>query len=208
MQKRDIDFLFEMGSLRFINRAWRQFLGADFANLAEHTLRVIWISLAIAKNEKGVDLNKILKMALVHDIGESRTGDVDYVSRQYTERKESQAVSDILKDTSVEEDFPAIWAEYEERKTLEAKIVKDADNLDVELELVEQGTRGNPMPKKWYKMRNAVARQKLFVTKTGKKLYSNILKSDPDHWHLSAPNRFNAGDYALKKPKSSKPESK
>lgn len=173
-------------------------MGADFANLAEHTLRVIWIASIIAKNEKNVDFDKVLKLALVHDIAESRTGDVDYVSRQYTERKEEKAITDILKNTSLGEDFPKIWAEYEERKTLEAKIVKDADNLDVEMELAEQGSRGNPMPKKWHKMRSDVATSKLFVTKTGRELYRKILKSDPDGWHLNAPNRFNAGDYSKK----------
>lgn len=196
MKKQDIDFLLEIGSLRFIKRSWSRFLGTDFANLSEHTLRVMWISLVIAKNEKNADLNKVLRMALVHDITESRTGDVDYVSRQYTERNETKAIKDMLKNTSLEQDFVAVWHEYEERKCLEAKIVKDADNLDVEFELIEQESRGNPMPQKWHKIRSSVATQKLFVTKTGQELYRKILKADPDNWHLSAPNRFNSGDYS------------
>jgi len=201
MKKRDLDFLFEIGANRFIKRSWTRFLGTDFANLSEHTLRVIWISLVIAKNEKNVDLDKVLKMALVHDITESRTGDVDYLSRQYTERNEVKAISDILEKTSLEPDFIELWHEYEERKCPEAKIVKDADNLDVELELIEQESRANPLPKKWHKMRSKVATQKLFVTKTGQELYKKILKADPDNWHVAGPNRFNKGDYSAKKKK-------
>ena len=51
-QKRDLELLYEMGCLRFINRAWSQFLGSKFANLAEHHFRVIWLSKILAKIEK------------------------------------------------------------------------------------------------------------------------------------------------------------
>lgn len=50
MQK-DIDFLFEIGSLRSIARTWNEFLGKDVANVAEHTIRVAWIALTLAKYE-------------------------------------------------------------------------------------------------------------------------------------------------------------
>ena len=44
-----------------------------------HTLRVAWIATIIAKNESNADLAKVVKMALVHDIAESRTGDTHYL---------------------------------------------------------------------------------------------------------------------------------
>ena len=73
----DINFIFEMGSIRFIDRMWRRFLNGDFATLSDHHFRVFWIAMVIASHEKGVDTGKIAKMALVHDIAESRAGDVD-----------------------------------------------------------------------------------------------------------------------------------
>lgn len=39
MAKRDIEFLFEMGSIRLIDRMWRRFHQKDFANLAQDTLK-------------------------------------------------------------------------------------------------------------------------------------------------------------------------
>src|SRR6185312_6928138 len=128
----DINFLFEMGNIRFIERMWRRFLHDDFANVAEHHFRVFWIAMVIAANEGGVDTGKIAKLCLLHDITESRTGEVDYISRQYVERKEEMAIRDMLAGTSVENEFFALWEEYEQRETLEAKIAKDADNLDVD----------------------------------------------------------------------------
>ena len=95
--KPDINFLYEIGTIRYIDRMWKRFLNADFENLAEHHFRVAWIALVIAKHEKVDNTDKILKMALVHDIAESRTGDVDYLSRQYVERNEELGIKDILK---------------------------------------------------------------------------------------------------------------
>lgn len=78
---KDLDFLYEMGCIRFIQRTWKHFLNADFQNLAEHHFRVAWIALMLAKLEKAQNADKILKMALVHDLAESRTGDVNYLQR-------------------------------------------------------------------------------------------------------------------------------
>lgn len=74
--ERDIELLYEIGALRFIPRQWTRFLNAVFANLAEHHLRVMWTAMVIAKREHA-DIEKVLKIALVHDIAESRTGDAD-----------------------------------------------------------------------------------------------------------------------------------
>ena len=189
MNNRDVEFLYEIGTLRFIQRTWKQFMNPDFANLAEHTLRVAWIAMVIAKNEKGANLDKVVKTALVHDIAESRTGDVHYLSRQYTIRKEDLAIKDMLKNTSLEKEFITLWQEYEDRKSIEAKIVKDADNIDVDLELMEQKSRGNTLPGKWQTMRKTAIRKKLF-TKSAGKIWDLLHTTDPDSWHFNANHRF------------------
>ena len=74
-QKRDLEFIYEMGSLRFIERAWKRYLNPDFQNLAEHHLRVAWIALVLANKEGVKNTDKVLKFAIMHDIAESRTGD-------------------------------------------------------------------------------------------------------------------------------------
>lgn len=191
--KRDLEFLYEIGSMRYVQRAWRQFLNADFQNESEHTMRVIWIALVIANHEKNVNIEKIIKIALVHDVAESRTGDLHHVSRQYSKRDERKAITDILGNTILEKDFLELWNEYEKRVTIEAKIVKDADNLDVDLELQEQAVRGHALKKMWQEMRINVC-HKLY-TKTAKKLWNEIQNSNPHDWHFHARNRFNEGDW-------------
>lgn len=189
---RDIEFLYEMGTLRYIPRMWRQFLNKDFANLSEHIFRVMWISVIIAKHE-GANIDKVIKMALVHDIAESRNSDVHYLSRMYTDRNEEKAINDILKDTIIEQDFKNAIDEYEERKSLEAKIVKDADNLDCDMELQEQYVNGVAIKKDLQEIRNYVG-DNLF-TETGKKMWHQIQNSNPHDWHVMGNNRFTQGDW-------------
>lgn len=188
--KRDIDFLFEMGSMRFLERTWKRFLGADFANVSEHTFRVVWIAMILAKYEKAKNIERIALMALIHDVAESRTGDVNYLYRCYTERKENEALEDIFDKTSISDDMKKIWEEYAGRKSIESEIVKDADVLDVEMELCEQRSKGNKIGSIWSKERDKHIKSKL-LTKTAKIFWEEIRKADPHSWHFNGRNMFN-----------------
>lgn len=191
--ERDIDLLFEIGSLRFTDRTWKQFMRCQVANNAEHSFRVAWLALLIARKERANE-QTVLKMALLHDLSETRTGDVNYVARMYTERDDDTAYRDILANTSLEQDFGALAVEYKARETIEAKVVKDADNLEVDLEIQELISQGSKMAEKWVADRRAGVYPKLH-TETAKKLFDAIYGADPDSWHKNARNRFNAGDF-------------
>lgn len=181
---RDVDFLFEIGTLRYHLRTWNQFLNPNAQSLTEHTFRVAWIAMVIAKHEGITDISKVMKMALIHDIGESRSVDVNYLSRQYADRHEHQAANDTLDGTSLCEDFMSYWHEYEDRQSLEAKIVKDADILEVELELKELEAMGNTLREALSQSRQNVVEEKLF-TESGKKMWHEIQNADPHNWHLA-----------------------
>ena len=56
---RDLEFLYELGSLRNMQRGCRQHLGVDCANDLEHTMRVVFLALAIGRREGNIDENKI-----------------------------------------------------------------------------------------------------------------------------------------------------
>lgn len=151
--KRDTELLFEIGTLRYLDRVWRQFLSPNVANCAEHIFRVTWIALTLAKLEKKGNHEKIMKMALAHDLPETRTGDVHYISRQYTKRHEDMAIADLFADTIHQAEMVELLAEYEERKTIEAQIVKDADYLDAELEMAELRSQGQALGSVWTESR-------------------------------------------------------
>lgn len=191
----DVNFLFEIGNIRRIKRMGNRFLGAFQADLADHHFRVFWIAMIIAAHEKNVDTGKIAKLALIHDIAESRTGDVDYLARQYVERNEELAIKDMVANTALETEALVLWHEYEDRKSLEAKIVKDADNLDVDFELAESQATGNELPKLWHEHRKERA-EKLY-TETAKALYAELdsKNTSPHAWHFEGRNRLNSGDW-------------
>lgn len=193
--QRDVELMYELGALRLIPRQWQRFHLAHVQNLAEHHFRVAWLALMIAAKEGKGDTGKILKMAIAHDIAESRTGDVDYIARQYVQRDEDGAVKDMLHGTALEKEFLDIIHEYEKRESIESQIVKDADNLDVDMDLREQGTTGNHLEKDWSKQRAYVGETKLF-TKTAKKMHKAIWSTNPHDWHIKSPtNRLNGGDW-------------
>ena len=157
----------------------------DVANILEHTMRVVLLALMIARGEGVKNEEKIIKMALVHDLAETRTTDLSYVQKVYVKADEEKSATDLFDRTSLVDLNTQILKEYEKRESIEAKIVKDADNLEVDLELKELEAQGSQLPKKWIKMREMVRNEKLY-TDTAKKMWDEIQKSDPDSWHLTS----------------------
>ena len=192
MHQRDIELLYEIGTLRHIARTWHQFGGVDFANVTEHCFRVAWLSMMLAQLE-GADVGKVVQMALIHDIGETRTGDVNYMSRMYTARNEQDAMHHSVAGTCIENLVRGLWDEYEARKTLEAKIVKDADSLDCDLDLAEK-RESAPMLFEALKPTRAAVYEQLH-TESARRLFEAIKSSDPHSWHISGRNRLTAGDW-------------
>lgn len=182
--KKDIDFLFEIGTLKNVQRGWRQHMGTDVANVLEHSFRVMYIALILARMEKVKDEEKIMKMVLAHDMAETRTSDLSYVQKVYVKADEDRAAKEMFGGTVLENLETEILKEYEERKSTESRIVKDADNLDVDLELKELETRGHQLPKKWRALRKKVRDEKLY-TKSAKKMWDLIQKSDTENWHMN-----------------------
>lgn len=189
---RDLELLFELGTMRHIERSWRQFGGAHLANVAEHSYRVIWIALVLAKAE-GADIGKVVKMAMIHDLPETRTGDANYVQREYVSSDEKSAMMDILAGTSVAEELRDLWSEYRERQSVEAKIVKDADNLDCDLELQEIRTTGSNLADALAETRQSVFEN--LHTDSAKRLFLRIQQANSHDWHTRGRNRLNSGDW-------------
>lgn len=190
--ERDIQLMFELGTLRHISRTWKQFGGIPYSNVAEHTLRVAWIGLVISNYERA-DGGRVLKLALIHDIPETRTGDVNYLTRMYVTRHEDHALADMISGVSMESELAELWEEMRAKTTLESKIVKDADTLDCDLELVESASTGSSLLSTLRGTRDR-AFEKLH-TDTAKRMFNSIYASDPQKWHLQGRNRMTAGDW-------------
>jgi len=172
-----VDFLFEAGMLAKTPRSGFFFLGSGEQSIAEHTNRTAYIGFTLAYMAGNIDLSKVLQMCLFHDFAEARTSDLNYVHQKYVKSDEHHALSDLYPCISFGDKIKAIIDEYEERKSLESIIAKDADILEFLLSLKEQYDIGNERAKTWIP-----AVVKRLKTKEGKMLAKKIIKTDSDKW--------------------------
>ncbi|HBR80406.1 TPA: phosphohydrolase [Candidatus Uhrbacteria bacterium] len=172
-----VNFLFEAGMLQKTPRSGFFFLGSGEQSVAEHVNRVCYIGLVLSKMNDQADLSKVLQMCLLHDLSEARVSDLNYVHQKYNERLEEKAVNDLAATLPFGNEIKGLVEEYEKRECLEAKLTKDADNLEFLLSLKEQIDIGNTRAQTWVKP--ALSR---LLTEEGKQLAEEILKTDSDGW--------------------------
>jgi len=110
--------------------------GDDVESVASHSygMSVIILYLSHVLEEKGIDVDRCLRMALVHDMAEALTGDKtpeDGISPVEKYTQESNALDKILKDLANPEEFRGLWEEFEAGETPEAQLVRRVDKLDM-----------------------------------------------------------------------------
>lgn len=96
-----------------------------------------------------VDVEKVLRMALLHDWAEVRVGDMPRVATAYfgadvRKEAETRAFVDVVSDLKGDL-YTALYEDYEHRTTLESRLVKAADVLDLLVQLLaleRAGARG------------------------------------------------------------------
>ena len=171
------DFLFEVGILSQTPRSGFHFLGSGQQSVAEHTNRVAFIGYVLGTLEGGVDMGKLLKMCLLHDLAETRTSDLNYVHQKYAKANPGKAVQDLGNTLPFGDDIVETVEEYEQRASKEALIAKDADQLEWTLSLKEQLDTGNSRAESW--MHIAIKRLK---TDSAKKIAERIVETNSDRW--------------------------
>jgi putative hydrolase of HD superfamily len=171
------NFLFEVGMLKKTPRTGFRFLGSGNESVAEHILRTVFIGYTLSKMENDVDELKVLKICLVHDLPEARTGDMNYMYKKYVTVDEQKALKELTETLFFGKDIEAAVTEFNERKTKESLIAHDADQLSLILQLKECGDLGNKYSQEWIKF----ASMRLY-TETAKKLADTILNTDSSEW--------------------------
>ena len=173
-------FFFEIGTLRKLVRAHRQTLLTDDLsdNIASHSFRTTVIGYFLAKEEKA-DADKVLKMCLIHDLEESRSGDQNWVNKKYIKVYEEEIRKQQLANLDDYQELLNLSKEYHERKTKEAKISKDADLLDQIFLLCEYLWQGNKEAAGWLKGKE---QEKLMFSKTAKRIAQEATKQKPSDW--------------------------
>ena len=107
--------------------------GGRHESVAEHSWRITLMAYWISDEFPEANLEKLLKMCLIHDLGEAFTGDIpSFEKTQVNEEREAELLFKWMK--SLPEPFATemmeLYREMEERKTLEARIYKALDNME------------------------------------------------------------------------------
>jgi len=171
------DFLFEVGMLCKTPRSGYQFLGSGRESVAEHVLRTVFIGYALCKLNDSLDELRVLKMCVLHDLPEARTGDMNYVNKKYVEVDEAKAVMELTEGLFFGGDIRQAIEEFNAKETKESQIARDADQIALILQLKEYGDLGNKYSDEWIKY----ALQRL-STEEGKNLAARIIQTDSSHW--------------------------
>lgn len=171
------DFLFEAGILAKTPRSGFHFLGSGKQSVAEHLNRTAYVGFVLATMHGEANVGKVIQMCLFHDFTEGRTSDLNYVHQKYVHTDEKAVLKDLVESVHFGDQLRSIIEEYEARETLEAKLAKDADNLEWILSLKEVADTGNSRALEWINF--SIKRLK---TDIAKRLGETIINRRSDAW--------------------------
>lgn len=172
-------YLFEVGHLKHLTRAGWLLLGIPQPEtVAEHSFRVGVVGIILATLE-GADVGRTAALCLLHDVHETRIGDVPSVGRAYVTTAVPEAVS--AHQTSAMPDgvakvFQDLVAEYEATETIESRVAHDADKIETLMQAAEYQAQGHDTTA-WRESSLAALR-----TDSGQQLAQAISSTDSHRW--------------------------
>jgi putative hydrolase of HD superfamily len=98
---------------------------------------------------ENANVEKVLEMCIFHDIAETRSGDQTWIHKRYVTVDEDRILAEQLSNISKDDEIKKVMSEYLKRESLEAKVAKDADNIDQYLLVKEYDHRGNKEASSW-----------------------------------------------------------
>lgn len=171
--------IMEARMLKNLPRSGYQFLGNGRESVAEHVFTTAFIAMVLARMVPGIDARRLLEMCMLHDLAEARTGDLNYVQKQYVQADEDRAARDALGEIPFKSEWHALLKEFNQSRTEEARLARDADQLSFILELKVMADRGYRPARKW--LPHVLER---LTTEIGRRLAETILATDSDDWWM------------------------
>jgi putative hydrolase of HD superfamily len=141
-----VDFILELDKLKGVTRKIRP-LGLDrYENSAEHSWQLAMLASSLAPHAgAAIDIDRVIAMLLVHDVGEIDTGDTSaFVDGGWVERKAAelaavQRIFGLLPEPQAVK-FVELWQEFESAETAEARFANAVDRaMPVLLNLANNG---------------------------------------------------------------------
>ncbi len=143
--KRRIDFLIEIDQLKDVDRASPILAGDRRENSAEHSWHLAMYALVLSDySNSPVDIDRVIRMLLIHDIVEIYAGDVpihgevDDLAQRELEEVAAERLFGMLPSVQ-SASFKKLWCEFEEAQSADARFAKSLDRLQPLIQNVEAG---------------------------------------------------------------------
>lgn len=135
-----VELFHNIGKLKNIKRTgWINNSIEKPESVADHCFRVAFIAMIIG-DSLDLDTNKMIRMALLHDIGEAKVGDITPhmgITKEEKHTLEKKAIKSILSNLDNKNQYIELWDEYEEGSTIEAQILNNIDKFEMALQAIE-----------------------------------------------------------------------
>lgn len=115
-------------------------------SVADHSYSMAVIAMFLGDLLK-LDTAKMIKMALLHDLAESITGDLtpEQASKLNKEKLEEDTIKDILQDLpdSINKEYFEIWKEYLNKSSSESLVVHEIDKFEMAIQAIKYSNETN-----------------------------------------------------------------
>ncbi len=144
-----LDFIEKAGVLKNISRTGWVEAGIDKAeSVADHSYRCAILAM-IFGDLKGLDTERMIRMALLHDLHESLIGDLTPDQRRHEPEKhvimKRKAIENVLSHLPValKEKYGSLLEEYLDQNSVESRLVNELDKLEMAIQAFEYGREGH-----------------------------------------------------------------
>ena len=140
-----LDFIRECERLKDVLRSGHTSSGRS-ESTAEHTWRLCMMAMVFESEFAGIDFAKVLKMCVIHDLGEAIGGDIPAIHQVPGVDKSARERADLITlmrglNPALQAQFLALWDDYEHVASPEARLVKGLDKLET---IIQHNQGRNP----------------------------------------------------------------
>ena len=139
-------FINFLGKIEKLKSVPRHCVTADgvVENVASHSWRTAVMAYLMKDELEDIDTDKVIRMCLLHDIGEAVTGDIPtFEKTEEHEEVEKQAVDELLQSLPgpLYQEITALFEEMDAQETKEARVYKALDKLEAVIQHNESDIR-------------------------------------------------------------------
>ena len=132
-------------------RGWKEKIGIEHPeSVADHSFSAAIMAMVFSDLKK-LDTEKMLKMALLHDLSESITGDFtpEEISKNDKKEIENQTMNEILSKLPLEisNEYEKIWNEFQDGTSKESTLMHEIDRLEMAIQSLKYNAEGYPKDK-------------------------------------------------------------